>query len=108
MLMGTLSWGGGEDETNHSNMGLSHDFSNLLNLSGGDAYGGQPALRGRAATEPWGGFGGGNDPLLVSRIDPEHNAGDQRKTPPRVSSLVDTNKFSSAFDGQQGRKPDGC
>eukprot|EP00571_Detonula_confervacea_P002349 CAMPEP_0172311580 /NCGR_PEP_ID=MMETSP1058-20130122/15184_1 /TAXON_ID=83371 /ORGANISM="Detonula confervacea, Strain CCMP 353" /LENGTH=838 /DNA_ID=CAMNT_0013024809 /DNA_START=208 /DNA_END=2724 /DNA_ORIENTATION=- len=90
MLLGTHSWGGGEDETAHSHMGLSHDFSNLLNLSGSN-HG--PALRGRAATEPV--WFGGNDPLLVSRIDPEHNA--ETKGPPRVSSLV------ALF----GRKPEG-
>jgi len=84
MLLGTHSWGGAEDDTAHSSMGISHDFSNLLNLSN------LPALRGRAATEP--AWFGGIDPLFVSRIDPEHNGHNgERKAPPRVSSLVDTN-----------------
>eukprot|EP00578_Thalassiosira_sp_NH16_P007462 CAMPEP_0181109834 /NCGR_PEP_ID=MMETSP1071-20121207/18387_1 /TAXON_ID=35127 /ORGANISM="Thalassiosira sp., Strain NH16" /LENGTH=936 /DNA_ID=CAMNT_0023193555 /DNA_START=179 /DNA_END=2989 /DNA_ORIENTATION=- len=112
ILMGTHSWGGTEDETTHSNMCLGHDFGNLLNLSGGGNYGGQPA-RGRAATEPvWFGGNDRNDPQLVSRIDPEHNAEQHRKAPPRVSSLVDTsinapcNNFTLR-DSQQGRPSDG-
>lgn len=80
MLLGALSWGGGtEDDTAQSNMGLSHDFGNVLNIGG-------PALRGRAATEP--AWFGSNEPHLVSRQDPEHKEG--AKGPPRVSSLVDT------------------
>lgn len=106
MLLGTHSWGGAEDDASHSNMGLSHDFSNLLNLSGGNLASandaGLPPLRGRAATEPV--WFGGNDPLLVSRIDPEHNG--EAKGPPRVSSLVDT-KSNAPLDfnayGQPGR-----
>mmetsp|Transcript_13862 Transcript_13862/g.26426 ORF Transcript_13862/g.26426 Transcript_13862/m.26426 type:complete len:963 (+) Transcript_13862:1222-4110(+) len=100
MLLGTHSWGGtgeGLDATPHSDMGISHDFSNLLNLSNG------PALRGRAATEP--AWFGGIDPFLVSRIDPEHNGGEEitNSRPPRVSSLVDTNNAPTNFNahGQQ-------
>lgn len=85
VLLGTQSWGGADDDVSNAHLGLSHDFSSLLNLSGGNQ--GTP-LRGRAATEPaW--LFGGHDPHLVSRIDPEHNG--ERKAPPRVSSLVDTN-----------------
>ena len=96
MLLGTQSWGGADDEAS-TNMGLSHDFSNLLNFADGE---GAPPARGRAATEPV--WLGGND--LVSRIDPEHNA--ERKGPPRVSSLVDTivsstqNQLERNFDGR--------
>ena len=94
MLLGTQSWGGADDEAS-TNMGLSHDFSNLLKFADGD---GAPPARGRAATEPvW--LGGGND--FVSRIDPEHNA--ERKGPPRVSSLVDT---KDTTQNQCGRKYD--
>lgn len=93
MLLGTHSWGGAEDDASQSNtIGLSHDFGNLLNLDNG------PALRGRAATEP--SWFGGNDPLLVSRIDPEHNA-DDTKPPPRVTSLVDTKAPTFNMHGQQ-------
>ena len=69
VLLETHSWGGGsEDGTVHSTLGLSHDFSNLWNLPIDNG----PALRGRAATEPV--WFGGNDSLLVSRIDPEVEA----------------------------------
>ncbi|KAL3760855.1 hypothetical protein ACHAWU_007921 [Discostella pseudostelligera] len=68
-LLETHSWGGGSDDgTTHSTLGLTHDFSNLWNTPS-DNNG--PALRGRAATEP--SWFGGNDSLLVSRIDPELN-----------------------------------
>merc|ERR1719416_351903 len=102
MLLGTHSWGGIEgDDASYSNGGLSHDFGNLLNLSGDNLA----PLRGRAATEPV--WFGGNDPLLVSRIDPEHDG--EAKGPPRVSSLVDTKSggdaptfdYNNAFGQQQ-------
>ncbi len=65
-LLETHSWGNGSDDgTVHSTFGLSHDFSNLWNMPSDNG----PALRGRAATEPV--WFGGNDSLLVSRIDPE-------------------------------------
>jgi len=100
MVLGTHSWGGAEDDmASPSLSGISHDFSNLLNLSGNPSGNNLPPLRGRAATEPV--WFGGNDPLLVSRIDPEHNG--EVKPPPRVSSLVDTNAPNNInMHGQQG------
>lgn len=95
MLLGTQSWAGAIEDENggahHSDgAGISHDFSNLLSLSGG------PALRGRAATEP--AWFGGIDPFLVSRIDPEHK-GEARETgPQRVSSVVDLNNAASSYN----------
>ncbi|KAL7542054.1 hypothetical protein ACHAWF_007078, partial [Thalassiosira exigua] len=99
LLLGTHSWGGAEDDFSQPDVpGLSHDFGNVLNLSGDNL----PALRGRAATEP--AWFGGNELPFVSRIDPEHD-GDRGRGPPRVSSLVDTNAYSGFNDGgPQGRK----
>lgn len=94
MLLGTHSWGGAENDAAHSNMGINHDFSNLLNLPSGNGTT-LPPLRGRAATEPnW--FGGGNDdPRLVSRIDPEHN-GDCEEPP---CAHAPNSHQGSSFDG---------
>merc|ERR1712238_354539 len=79
MLQGTHSWGGVKNDVSPLNIGINHDFNNLLNLSSGNGTA-LPPLRGRAATEPnW--FGGGNiDPRLVSRIDPEHNGDSMNHT----------------------------
>ena len=102
-ILGTNSWGGAESslfDSNeggaHSTYGLSHDFSSLLNIYGGDG----PGLRGRAATAPCFGENEQLSPLFVSRIDPEHNGmGEQQYSPGLLDDLPGFSQTSSLNDG---------
>jgi len=98
MLQGTHSWGGVKNDVSPLNIGINHDFNNLLNLSSGNGTA-LPPLRGRAATEPnW--FGGGNiDPRLVSRIDPEHNGDSMEPHCVHLSNTSAPKNQGSSFDG---------